>query len=372
VGKRRWTHLAKTDTRLITLVIGLILVVNTNPFAQTPSWHVVKQLSKVRQSVLYLDAPAKQQPTWTWRYPVVRSIYFLDSRTGWAVGDGGVAVRTVDGGNHWSSALIQPSANLLSVFFHDRKNGWIAGYSEGKKMAVVFKTDDGGVSWHIQKLFERSQFLSPRGLYFLGEQHGYLVGGKEDSATGRTDELILATNDGGKTWEQQYSALSDAPLTGVTFVDESKGWVIGKEKILHSEDGGNDWIEQRPTNPEWIDDFFGLAFISSSEGWIVGGRGSAEVLHTTDSGRTWKSQVLPIKKSPSDSSKELLCFSTQFASASRGIVGCGGGIALATTNGGADWSVERTGRPGTLLTVAVTPGAAFAGDSQGAILKRSW
>jgi len=68
---------------------------------------------------------------------------FIGPRDGWAVGHGGVVLRTRDGGDRWVVQHRFPdSPMLLSVFFKDPQNGVIVG---AYGFAAV--THDGGSSW---------------------------------------------------------------------------------------------------------------------------------------------------------------------------------------------------------------------------------
>ena len=70
------------------------------------------------------------------------SVRFIDEQSGWAVGDCGSMVRTVDGGEHWWCVALGISVPLNVIRFMDPDTGWIAG-----DRGVLYKTTDAGQSW---------------------------------------------------------------------------------------------------------------------------------------------------------------------------------------------------------------------------------
>ena len=130
-------------------------------------------------------------------------------RVGWAVGDGGLAMLTVDGGKSWTApagqlpeAIRQFDCRAVAVLDHAC---WIAG-TPG---TLVFHTPDGGHTWAS---FSTGQPLPIRALTFLDLNRGWAVG-----ALG----TIMATRDGGRTWAIQQQGGVRAALLGI-FADEQR------------------------------------------------------------------------------------------------------------------------------------------------------
>lgn len=72
------------------------------------------------------------------------AVTFLDSTTGWVVGDEGVILYTDNGGDTWS---IQPSGafgTLLGVAFINRDHGWIVGGDKKGDNIILLSTTTGG------------------------------------------------------------------------------------------------------------------------------------------------------------------------------------------------------------------------------------
>ena len=75
-------------------------------------------------------------------------------------------------------------------------------------------------------------------------------------------------------------------LFGVHFVDARFGWVIGLDgTLLHTTDGGMNWVQQQDFGELWLDDIF---FADHHHGWIVGVDGT--IMRTGDGGNTWERQ----------------------------------------------------------------------------------
>ena len=94
---------------------------------------------------------------------------------------------------------------------------------------------------------------------------------------------ILASNDG-KNWAQVAVPVR-APLTAVSFVDENEGWAVGHDaEIVHTSDGGKTWTLQN-YQPELEKALLGVLFVDKQHGFAVGAYGL--FLKTDDGGGTW-------------------------------------------------------------------------------------
>jgi photosystem II stability/assembly factor-like uncharacterized protein len=202
-------------------------------------------------------------------YSTMWSIFFLNSTTGWAIGESGTALRTTDGGINWTKSIVGTSSDQwYSLYFVDNMIGWAGGW-----YGAIDKTTDGGATWTNQ-LFDFSG--SYRSLFFLDNNTGWAVadGGK-----------IKKTTDGGTNWTKQTSG-TKVDLRSVFFLDSNTGWAVGGnafispyQVILHTTDGGTNWTSQSSgiTNP-----LYSVYFVDNNTGWIVGGSGT--ILKTTTGG----------------------------------------------------------------------------------------
>ncbi|QLQ05320.1 MAG: hypothetical protein HZY76_03880 [Anaerolineae bacterium] len=69
-------------------------------------------------------------------------IAMVDSQTGWAVGRGGVVLRTIDGGAHWIQQTSGTGLDLLGLAVVDAQNAWAVGAN-----GTVVTTSNGGANW---------------------------------------------------------------------------------------------------------------------------------------------------------------------------------------------------------------------------------
>jgi photosystem II stability/assembly factor-like uncharacterized protein len=78
---------------------------------------------------------------------------------------------------------------------------------------------------------------------------------------------ILATTDGGATWQKRDSGVSTT-LYGVHSADPTHGWAVGQQgTILATTDGGATW-KKRDSGVSTI--LFGVHFADPTHGWAVG------------------------------------------------------------------------------------------------------
>jgi photosystem II stability/assembly factor-like uncharacterized protein len=261
---------------------------------------------------------------------ILNSINFSDSKHGWAVGDGGLILATVDGGSNWCLQNSRTTDDLESVKFIDNQRGWAVAYEHG----TVLFTSDGGVTW------QRQNGNGQEGLdavSFVDPLHGWIVG---------MNGAILATSDAGLNWSSQSinsQLFKSSWLMSVQFVDSKHGWAVGRA-IVATSDGGATWLDTQANNLDGINRallFFrflhSVYFVDVQHGWIAAD--GETILVTTDGGTTWRPQLT------SDYGNNLN--SVYFVDLKRGWAVGDLGIILATTDGGATWVVQnsRTGPP---------------------------
>jgi hypothetical protein len=124
----------------------------------------------------------------------------------------------------------------------------------------------------------------------------------------------------------------------VCFVDGDFGWTAGQGgTILHTTNGGEDWIPQSSGTAEWL---YSVHFNDANEGWVVGSGGT--ILHTIDGGATW---------SPQSSGTFFNLEGIYFVDANIGWVAGELGTILHTTDGGASWIPQVSGTTNYLAAV---------------------
>ena len=81
------------------------------------------------------------QDNWIWKNPLpegnaLNSVYFVNSDTGYAVGDYGTIIETVNGGVSWTVQYSRTRYNLSSVQFTSANTGYAVG---GARIETAFR-----------------------------------------------------------------------------------------------------------------------------------------------------------------------------------------------------------------------------------------
>ena len=203
-------------------------------------------------------------------------------------------------------------------------------------------------------------------VYFMDNQNGLVVG---------DGGLMLATSDGGKTWEKMeidmrppgtgqrpggppgtggggpppgFGRGGPAPLYNIYFVDENVGFIIGgRGTILKTEDGGKTWARKmamssagvgRGGNPRGMRaNLMGIQMISETTGFIAGTENT--ILKTTDGGETWVGSSERARVGETRNNLEGIWF----VSPTTGWVIGSFGTLLHTADGGENWEKRDPG-----------------------------
>lgn len=279
----------------------------------------------------------------------LNEIYFIDENHGWVAGNWGFMAETKDGGDSWQWLIESPGNILSEIHFTDEKNGYVIGHKifmrtrdggeswqynynfSGTDVEfadknygwfitydAVWGTKNAGDSWQKQAEYKPKNIVD---LKVLDKNTAWFMAHNADSATvfrtmnsgidwvkmadipwnlnaiefvsptigwGAGDKgVILKTEDGGRSWTQQYQGRQDifGSFTSVDFVDASYGWAVnwGGEVFLTT-NGGAQWLQIYP-NQRFYTELMSVQFFNRNEGWAAGSYGV--ILHTTDGGLTW-------------------------------------------------------------------------------------
>lgn len=165
----------------------------------------------------------------------------LDAGTGWAVGDAGRILKTINGGVNWSVQTSGVTTQLNDVEFADARNGWVVG------SYCILHTTNGGESWVTQSTGGTNEIC------VVDSLHAWVIGRR--------------TTDGGATWTSQTTPYIGS-TTGIDFVDLNNGWVSGQNGYtLHTTNGGLSWDSSRHVSSNYLMD---IDFVDVSHGWIAG------------------------------------------------------------------------------------------------------
>jgi len=171
----------------------------------------------------------------------------------------------------WRSAAVSglnSDASLQAVSFPTDRNGWAVG-----RGGVILRSIDFGKSWVLQATPSQADWFD---VFFLDEQNGWIVGGPNHEGT------VLFTHNGGIDWQQVQEAVGSTALSGVYANANAEVWVVGGTGTSSSVDGGQSWSAMPGSSFTYraVAGYHGLA----SSVWAVGLGGLAHRLASSSEG----------------------------------------------------------------------------------------
>lgn len=204
-----------------------------------------------------------------------------------AVGNHGIVLLSdTDGADFRQAKSVPVRSTLSAVFFVDDKTGWAVG-----QWGVVLRTDDAGESWTLQR-HDTSVDQPLFSVWFRDKERGYAVG---------LWSLLITTVDGGKTWTQVKlpappgAKKADRNLLKI-FANRMGTLFIAAEQgmILKSYDGEN-WA--------YLDTGYKGSFwtgIVLNNGTVLVGGLRGTIYRSADDGRSWRESKSDFKSSITD------------------------------------------------------------------------
>ena len=208
------------------------------------------------------------------------SITFLDSLHGFAVGydasaSKGILLETINGGEEWMRFIFQETFGVYVVQFPSTEVGYVCGYQ-----GAIFKTSDGGWSWDI--LNTGTNTVVFRKMHFVDDEIGYAAGGTSFNNT----NMIYQTTDGGDNWEMVKNFGNSLVIGGIHFFNADNGVIAGNdgsEAVYRTTDGGENWERTYSGNGRQV--LQGVYFNENS-GWAFGDAG--RIHRSVDAGESWE------------------------------------------------------------------------------------
>jgi len=196
-----------------------------------------------------------------------RSLLLAVARAGTrlvAVGDRGHILTSADEGRSWTQAPVPTRAMLTGVSFPDAQHGWAVGHD-----GVILATADGGLTWQRQDNGAdlETVYLD---VLFLDPQHGQAVG-----AYGK----FMSTADGGKTWTAGHPIADEVHYNRINGSNR-RVYLAGESGMLLA--SGPEW--KRLPVP-YDGSLFGVLLLKDRTLLTFGLRG--HILRSDDDGATW-------------------------------------------------------------------------------------
>lgn len=173
----------------------------------------------------------------------------LDERSivhaGGRVGSPAQLLRSLDAGKSWQQIDMSPwVAMIVDVKFFDAMNGVVFAGSDAdieKSHALIVATHDGGKTWEKVYESQRPFELTWKGS-FPSRQVGYATIQNYNPDKTEEQRYIVKTSDGGKTWHEMPLVKDFAVREfGVGFANEQLGWVGTNKSGYETRDGGRSW-----------------------------------------------------------------------------------------------------------------------------------
>lgn len=206
----------------------------------------------------------------------VRSFYFLDQNTGYAIGGtfltSGKLIKTTNSGENWFTVINHDNlyyAYFYNMYFANSITGFLASQKG------VYKSTNSGTNWEM--IFYVSDYygynVSYRKLFFFDVNTGIYI-----SDSGK----VYKTTDSGLNWSVNYI---DTGITyrDISFLDNNTGYAAGLYgKMIKTTNQGESWQKVSTGTNE---SFYSLKFVNSLTGYLTKDKG---VLKTTDGGANWQ------------------------------------------------------------------------------------
>lgn len=181
-----------------------------------------------------------------------------------SVGQHGICFRSSDNGNTWNV----PGSGGYATLYDAAFAGPAIAVAVGEQ-GTILRSDDAGLTWtRIETGLDSTLYR----VSFPDPDHGFAAGNR----------LLLATDDGGRTWNR----LPDLPadMNGMSFLDERIGIIAAQGgELWRTADGGSAWENVYTDTSQFL---INVAFDPNrKQGYVCGGPGV--VLQTPDSGQTW-------------------------------------------------------------------------------------
>ncbi|HLV85403.1 MAG TPA: hypothetical protein VKV39_00395 [Candidatus Sulfotelmatobacter sp.] len=225
----------------------------------------------------------------------------VNSRVVWASGTGGTYVVTTDGGEHWKAGVVPGAENdeFRDVQGVSDKIAYLMSIGNNTTDFKVYKTVDGGAHWTIEftnqvanAFYDCFAFWTPtRGIMHSDSMNGVFL--DERTTNGKTWQSIGSNLPPALPGEASFAASG----TCIAAQGKRNAWAVTGgatiARVLATRDGGNTWnAYDTPLVSNPSAGAVSVAFRNAWDGMVAGGdlasNTAADAATSHDGGRTWK------------------------------------------------------------------------------------
>jgi photosystem II stability/assembly factor-like uncharacterized protein len=263
----------------------------------------------------------------------LRAISMGSPTVGFAAGELGVVVRTVDGGDTWQTILNQGFPYYYyGVHALDELHVVISGFQNATGEGIIRWSEDGGDSWGPVISLVSPGFLDWLiGVEFAGKGFGVVQG---------FSGQVFASTTGGRTADDwAVSTPSENWYLGTfTVLGDGRAWISGYDTV-YSDDFGQEWSMLPGADPLFDGP---IAVRAGGKGFTGGGSISPQVAGwvygTDDGGASWTDERILDTAYPV---RALMFLDDRRAWAAGGNVYSNVGGIWGTEDGGQTWALEQ-------------------------------
>ena len=264
------------------------------------------------------------------------SCWFFNKDSGLVAGGmsgdqhGALLLRTYDGGRTWLEKTNPDLWPIDNLYFIDDSTGFCVTTRLISK--TLYKTENAFRTWPTRIVLSSQAGARVRTYAAINHSTIYAIVYNPHQFTGYTDDYILKSTDGGRSWETKYAL--NWGVNKIYFSTTQLGIMISSPwpfgvNIFRTSDGGDSWTQPLLTYP-----FNDVQFKSKEDGIACGGHYGAHfqagnVFVTHDGGRTWSVRL-------NTSNEVNAC---QFIGDTVGMV-LAGGLIGRTFTGGETWATD--------------------------------
>jgi photosystem II stability/assembly factor-like uncharacterized protein len=233
---------------------------------------------------------------WSWALPVPQgqslSAVAFDGGTGYAAGDFGTVIKSIDGGQTWSGLPSGTTSNLSIVQELDPNTVIVGGG------CTLRESTDGGTTFTPMPINPSDTVCGSdlAAISFSSATTGYVL---------LQSGQVLYTTNGGAT----VTAKTRVPLpsgtaraTGLTFVSPTTGFATTTYgAVEETTDGGNSWTEVGRT----VQALNGIEFVNPQTALAFGAGNT--LLKSVDGGTTWTNEPLTVPGPTFDDLTAIAC-----------------------------------------------------------------